>query len=110
MATTLFSTGAKTDTTLQLTLTENGVPVDISGDTIKLFVIDNHVVKKTITADVSTGGASGIALFTITQSDTTLPPNAYRGEIVWYKSNGKIRLIAAGIIEIARRDSLSTEA
>lgn len=110
MATTLFSTGAKTDTTLQLTLKENGVPVNISGDTLKLFVIDNHVVRKVITADVSTGGASGIALFTITQSDTTLPTGVYRGEIVWYKSGGKIRLIATGIIEIVRRDSISVEA
>lgn len=109
MSTTLFSVAVKTNTRLHLTVKENNVPVDISNDVLKLYVIQDHKVLKTVLADVTTGGATGDAFFNLSQSDTFLPYGIYRGEIVWYRQDGKIYLLLEGTIEIARRDSATQE-
>lgn len=71
----------------------NGVAQDIRSDTVtvrlkanKTDTDANAVLSKN--ADVATQGASGVALFTLTTSDTEITPDRYYIDIEWVLAGG----------------------
>jgi hypothetical protein len=71
-----------------ITITHNSVAPDITLDTVRFIMKRNStdsdadaLINKT--ADVTTSGASGIAIFTLSQEDTEIPLGTYYYEITW---------------------------
>nr|BDD45806.1 hypothetical protein 5 [bacterium] len=68
---------------------------DITGDTVRLFLKatkddDDDDAKLNVTADVSSYGATGYALFEISKAQTaSVDPGEYWLEVVWDRASGQ---------------------
>lgn len=83
-----------TTKTFSVTITMGGVAQDIRSDTVtvrlKTKLSDSDAqAALTKTADVTTAGASGIAAFELTPTDTNITPGNYLIDIVWELSTGE---------------------
>jgi hypothetical protein len=101
----------KTSVTFSLELRLGDTTPNITADTVTLRLFDQRTRALVLqyNADVTTNGASGVALFTLTPAQTNLPAGAYYVDIVWYRSDGKIYLPVRDIIAIQDRQSAAVE-
>lgn len=92
-----------------VTILSSGVAPDITGDTVTLTIKINKdyddpgVLQKT--ADVTTQGGSGIAIFELTPSETAIAPMNYVYDIIWNTSTNKEYLLDTGSIKALDRVS-----
>ena len=82
----------------KVTVKYDGAAQDIRNDTVTVYIkanadTDDSNALITTTADVSTQGESGIAIFELTQSQTDVPDQGAWCKIVWTRSNGNVHTI-----------------
>jgi hypothetical protein len=89
----------------------NGVAQDITNDTVTFFLKENLSDKDAnallvLTADVTSQGASGIALFEIDADDTEeIDPGRYIAHVLWETAANKQYVAYQEVIEIFERAS-----
>jgi len=67
-----------------ITITYGGTNPDITTDTVTLYICNSAgTASVEEEADVSTSGASGIAIFSLTPSDMNITPGDYTATIKW---------------------------
>lgn len=78
-----------------ITIMPDGVPVDISADTVTMTIKDGYSdayadseAVLQVNGDVITGGASGDAVFSLTPAQTAIDPGMYYIDFVWYTAGG----------------------
>jgi hypothetical protein len=75
---------------------------NITADTVTLTLkrdIDDSDANAALQADadVTTDGANGVAIFSLSKTDTDIAPGKLWYDIIWYKSNGdELRISAVG--------------
>jgi len=79
----------------QVSFIKDAVSPDITLDEVRLFVKANKTdtdanAKVNKIADVSTAGASGVALFEITPTESTLTVGKYWYQIIWTENSGQV--------------------
>lgn len=77
-----------------ITITENGSNPDITGDTVTITAKRNENDSDSEAlfqnnADVTTSGASGIAIIAISATDSDVEPGEIFYDIIWVKSGGE---------------------
>ena len=86
-----------------------GVPPDITGDsvtlTIKNKIDDDDPGVLQSSADVTSQGAGGIAVFELTPADTAINQGKYWYDIIWITSASKEYQLDKGKVEILERVS-----
>jgi hypothetical protein len=93
-----------------ITMQENSVEQDITSDTVVLYIktrrgdADGSAIL-TKNADVTTQGASGIAVFALTSSDTDISTGVYYMDITWNRTGGKEYVAHDQIIKVKERVS-----
>ena len=86
---------------------------DISSDTVTLFLkqskndTDANVILEE-DADVTTSGATGIAIFSIDTTESDIAVGSYYYEILWITSASKEFVIDQGIVNVKNRISDET--
>ena len=98
------------DTTKEFNITVyyDDVAQNITGDVVTLYIKqnpDDTNANATITkaADVTTSGATGIAIFALTPTETAKAVGAYYYEITWTLSTGKHFVIDNGVVNIKNK-------
>lgn len=80
----------KTTKNISITITYDGDNPNITGDTVTLYLVSKDKVpinSLTKNADVTTYGATGIAVFELTTTDTAILPGDYKYIIQWVSSS-----------------------
>lgn len=107
MALTSFFAGVTKQ--IEVTVTVDSSPVDISSDTMTLIIksaasdADSAALLDT-NADVATLGVGGIASFNLTPEQTDIVPGRYFYDIVWYTGSDEY-MVESGIVTIKTRVS-----
>jgi|SaaInlStandDraft_4_1057021.scaffolds.fasta_scaffold37390_2 hypothetical protein len=98
-----------TTRSISVEITISGSNPDISGDKVTLTIksdkgdADPGVLQED--ADVTTSGASGVALFDLSTTDTDIEPGRYEYDIVWYLAGGDEHVIDSGLVTFVERVS-----
>lgn len=95
----------KTTKKFDVTINYNGASPNITADTVT-FVLKTKKDGETAltkTADVATSGASGVAKFTLSTTDTAIPYGRYYYEIFWTLANKDEYVIDSGEVNILNR-------
>jgi len=94
-----------------VTITKNSVTPDISGDVVTCTVKDilsesDANAELQFNADVSTSGASGIAIFERTPAQTSeLVAGVHSCDLWWYPTSGEDHPVFVGTISVKTRVS-----
>ena len=94
-----------------VTITKNGVAPDISGDVVTCTVKDTQGeadadAELQFNADVTTSGASGIAIFTRSAAQTgVLTAKVYNVDVWWYPDDNEDHPLVTGTVECRARIS-----
>jgi hypothetical protein len=101
----------KTTVTFSLALALGDTTPNITADTVTLRLFDQRTRALVLqyNADVTTNGAAGVALFTLTPAQTNIPAGAYYVDIVWYRSDGKVYLPVRDTVTVYDRLSATAE-
>jgi MinD-like ATPase involved in chromosome partitioning or flagellar assembly len=84
----------------------SGTAPDISSDTMMLYLKDSDEIILTSSADMTTSGAAGRAVFNISSSLTNVTASCYTYEIVWHRNtDGSDYVIDKSSINIKERVS-----
>ncbi len=90
---------------VRLSILYNGAALDIRSDTVQFMLktnktdLDSAALVNT-TADVTTYGASGVALLTLNTTHTNQTVGKKYYEILWTRSNGEVYVLDAGEVSI----------
>uniref|UniRef100_A0A6M3IQD5 Uncharacterized protein n=1 Tax=viral metagenome TaxID=1070528 RepID=A0A6M3IQD5_9ZZZZ len=108
MALSNFYSGTTKNFTL--TLTFNDSTVDISSDSVIIRFKSNKDDSDadaviTSSADVTSQGSSGIALFALSKTVTAIDPGSYNYDIEWIRSSGDEYVVESGSVTILERVS-----
>ncbi len=92
----------------EVNISYNGQKPDITNDTVRILIKEkkedtdaNAKINKM--ADVTTNGANGQALFTLTDEETKIAPGIYFYEITWALASGEFYVLETGNIRILDR-------
>lgn len=93
-----------------VTITLNGTVQDIRSDTVTLRIKRRRADADSVAllskaADVTTQGASGVAIFDLDTSDTNLPPGRYPLDVEWVLSGGAEYILYDSAITVKERVS-----
>ena len=93
-----------------LRITLNGQTPDISADVVTLRLkktpaLSDGEAALTATADVTTSGASGVALFSLSPAETKIEVSTYYYDIVWERQGGDEYVVANGRVGVMERVS-----
>jgi len=89
----------------------NGAALDISADTVTWTVKrrktdPDSAAALQVAADVTTEGASGVAVFEVTDEQTAqIAPGRYECDIKWERSNGEEYVVATQTVIVKERVS-----
>ena len=105
MANSITNFYEKTDQIFTVTISTG---VDITSDTVTLYIkknINDVNTSAVITsvADVATSGATGVAIFTLTDVNTTVTPGSYFYDIIWLKADTTIHVSESASVLIYNR-------
>jgi len=88
----------------------DGVAQNITSDTVRFTMKSNRsdsdasaAIQKD--ADVATQGSSGVAIFTLTPTDTDVSPGSYFCDVQWIRSDGSEYVVYDGRISVLERVS-----
>lgn len=97
----------KTSVVLSLEISYNGTTPDIRNDTVTFYLFDKETKQQVLSkaADVTTYGQQGIALLTLTPTDTAITAQTYIAELVWQRQNGEIHLPVQETVQVKERYS-----
>jgi hypothetical protein len=83
----------------------SGSAVNIASDTMTLLIKDSDEIIISHSADMTTSGSIGRAIFNISSSLTNVKANSYDYEIAWHKSTGEDYVVDKSSINILDRVS-----
>lgn len=90
---------------VRLSILYNGAALDIRSDTVQFMLktnktdLDSAALVNT-TADVTTYGADGVAVLTLSTTHTNQTVGKKYYEILWTRSNGEVYVLDAGEVAI----------
>ena len=93
---------------IRLSILYNGAALDVSGDTVNFMLKAGKTVLDSaasinVNADVSSEGASGVAIITLSAVNTALAAARYYYEILWTRSNGEVYVLDSDEVRIIAR-------
>jgi len=83
----------------------SGSAVDISSDTMTLLIRDEDEILISGSADMTSSGSIGRAIFNISSSLTNVSASCYDYEIAWHRNSGEDYLIDVSSVNIKHRVS-----
>lgn len=100
---------ARTAVLIRRQIYYNNVTPDISADTVTLILQrDPAAAAVSFAGDVAAGGASGIVVFDLDETDTALIPGMYAYELVWDSVAYGERVAEVGRVLVLARLDLPT--
>ena len=93
---------------IRLSILYNGAVVSITGDTVNFMLKTGKTVVDAsasinVNADVTSEGASGVAIITLSSTNTNLAAARYYYEILWTRSNGEVYVLDSDEVRIIAR-------
>lgn len=105
MSNTLSAIYQGTSRSFTVTVSVDGVELDLTGDTCTLFVKNDYGDPDASALLTKSATVTSIATFELTASDTDIAPGTYRGEIRLDRANGEVHVVWINTFSIRRRVS-----